>query len=130
MYEFALRQKLRFDTPVGRITLEDLWDLPLTSTTNGASLDNIAVALHKQIENAGISFVVPSHKTKEREVNQAKFDIVKHVIDVKMAEAKEASEAKDKKERKQKILAIMADKDDAKLRNMSMSKLEELLNDL
>ena len=34
MFQKASRLKLRFDSPKGLLSVEDLWDLPLTSAGN------------------------------------------------------------------------------------------------
>lgn len=34
IFEQASRQKLRFETSAGKLSIEDLWDLPLTSNNN------------------------------------------------------------------------------------------------
>jgi hypothetical protein len=36
IFEQATRAKIRFSTPVGMLSVEDLWDLPLTSTQGQA----------------------------------------------------------------------------------------------
>ena len=41
MFEQAARLKLRFETSRGLLSVEDLWDLPLTSA-RGASLERHA----------------------------------------------------------------------------------------
>ena len=85
MYEKALRMKLRFETPQGPLTVEDLWDLPLQTTrANRASLDDVARGLHLQLKSgADISFVDTAKKSDP--TAQLKFDIAKHIIDVRLA---------------------------------------------
>ena len=56
MFEQAARMKLRFDTPRGALSAEDLWDLPLTST-RGLSLNDIAITLHHALKHDTVSFV-------------------------------------------------------------------------
>jgi hypothetical protein len=126
-FEKASRLKLRFDTMRGALSVEDLWDLPLTSRGKGVTnLDDLARALHKQLKSGDdISFVVPERKSDE--TVQLKFDIVKHVIDVRIAEAKIVSEEKERAEKKQRILAIIADKQDEGLRNMPIEELQKAL---
>ena len=41
----ATQKKLRFDSTQGLLTVEDLWDLPLTGTNKKANLDDIAIGL-------------------------------------------------------------------------------------
>ena len=65
-FEKASRIRLRFDTPQGSLTVEDLWQLPLTSRTGRANLDDIAKSLNRQLkETAEESFVVKNNKTNE-----------------------------------------------------------------
>lgn len=42
MFIKASRTKLRFESPKGLLSVEDLWDLPLISTMGKANLDDIA----------------------------------------------------------------------------------------
>lgn len=122
-FEQASRLQVRFTTPKGSLTVEDLWDLPLTASNGGASLDNIAKGLNRQLKEADTeSFVVKA--TKADEVLQLKFDLVKHVIEVRLAEAEVAKNAKKKREDKQKLLEVLDRKKNAQLENLSVEEIE------
>lgn len=128
MFEQASRKKLRFDTVAGNITVEDLWDLPLTSVS-GASLDTLAKSLNKAVkESDEESFVVK--KTTLNEVLDLKFSIVKHVIEVRLEEIEQKENAAARKAKKEMIMGIIADKQNDKLKNTSIKKLEEMVAEL
>ena len=129
MFEKAARLKLRFDTSKGLVTVEDLFDLPLTVRNGGASLDNIVKGIARQIrETETESFVLTT--TKADTILQLKLEIVKHVIAVKKTEAEEAEQAANKKAQKQKILGILARKQDEALEGASEEDLKKLLETL
>jgi hypothetical protein len=130
MFDVATRQKLRFDSPKGLLSVEDLWDLPLTSTTGRANLDEIALSLHKQLRNTAdvVSFVDEQAKTDP--VSQLKFDIVKHVIETRKKENADALAAKNKAETKQRLLEVLAKKRDSTLEAMSEEDLLKKLAEL
>lgn len=126
----ATRLKFRYPTLSGQLSVEDLWDLPLSSPTGrSTNLDDIAKALHRQLkEDLDISFVRPV--VKKTEELQAKFDVVKLVIDTKVAERDDALAAKEKAEKKQKLMEIISKKKDAELEGKSVDELTSLLNSL
>lgn len=135
MFEQATRQKLRFDhTGVGPLTVEELWDLPLQKgpTRNGhgnPNLDDIARGLHSALKHDdNVSFVDKDRKSDE--TAQLKFDIVKHVIDVKLAEREAAKVKADNAVKKQKLLALIADKQDDSLKSLSIEELRRQLESL
>lgn len=126
MFEKASRQKLRFDTSVGQITTEDLWALPLTSATGKTNLDDIARGLHKQLKNGDdVSFVDVAKKSDA--VAQLKFDIVKYVIETRLAENEAKSQASAKADKKQRILQIVSEREDDALRSASVDDLKAML---
>lgn len=124
-FEKASRLALRFTSPQGSLTTEDLWNLPLTSV-KGASLDNIAKNLNRQIKEADTeSFVV---KTSEADAEtQLKFDIVKHVIEVRLAENEVAKNAATKKAEKVKLLEVLSRKQDAALEQKTPEEIEQMI---
>lgn len=130
IFELASRKKFRFDTSKGQVTVEDLWDLPLTSTTNRPNLDDIAKDLYKQMkEDKEVSFVKSSAAVSaDFNLIKAKFDIVKTIIDVKLAEADAAKKAKAVKEKNQRILELIAQKDDEALASKSREELLAMLS--
>jgi hypothetical protein len=127
MFQKASRKKLRFETPLGFLSVEDLWDLPLQS--GKANLDDIAKALFRRVKDQDtVSFVVKS-KTQD-DTLQLKFDIVKYIIDVRLAEAEVAETAKVNKEKKQQILAIIAAKENESLMGTSLDELRKMAESL
>ena len=129
MFAFATRKKFRFDTCKGQVTVEDLWDLPLTATNGRPNLDDIAKELYKKMKDENeMSFVKPtSQVNKEFNIIKAKFDIVKYIIDVKLAEAEAAKKAKEIKARNQRILGLIAQKEDEALASKSKEELLAML---
>lgn len=130
VFDTLTRQKLRFDTPQGQITSEDLWDLQLTSTKGRANLDDIARALNKQLKASGddVSFVTSPAKTDA--TVQIRFDIVKHVIDVKLAENAAARAKQESSEKKQFIMGILAQKKNDELMGKTPAELEAMLSSM
>lgn len=127
MFDKATRLKLRFTTSRGDVSVEDLWDLPLTSDTGRPNLDDVARDLWVKTNaaNANISFVTPEHKPEDN--NELALDIVKHIIAVRVAERDERLQAKAKSDKKQQILAILADKEVDALKGKSTEELQALI---
>lgn len=127
MFEKATRMRLRFETTAGLIDVEDLWQIPLTSNKGRPNLDDIAKDLHKKLKNDDeVSFVYKDKKPES--LDQLRFDIVKYIIDVKIAEREAEADATARKEKKQKILALIAEKQDENLRGKSLEELTEMVN--
>jgi hypothetical protein len=133
MYDKATRLKLRFDSPPGlvpqgQLSVEDLWDLPLTSVKR-VNLDDIAVLLNKELKATdSVSFV--NNTSRANEVTKLKFDIVLDVIRVKKEENEAEQAKRTNAEKKQKILALIDQKRDGELASKSVEELLALAKDL
>ena len=129
IFEQAARKKLRFASVQGLLSVEHLWDLPLTKpkTNDRAYLDEIAICLHGELKNATeVSFVTSSKKPNDAEL-QLKFDIVKHIIDVRVAENAAAATARTNAEKRQQLLELKARKESEKLGETSIEDLDKMI---
>lgn len=129
MFEQATRIKLRFESGAkGSLTVEDLWDLPLTHRGGGLDLDNLARQFALALREAEVgSFVTKTKKSDE--ILKLKFDIIKYIIDVKLAEADKAEQAKVLKGKRERILQILSEKQDESLKGKSEEELKKLLEE-
>lgn len=125
MFDKATRLKLRFDSALGLLAVEDLWDLPLTSNRGKANLDDIAKGLYHQIKESDVVSFVDDTKAAD-EVIQLKFEVVKHIIDTRKAEREAATQQQANAEKKQQILAIIAQKENENLATSSLDDLKAL----
>jgi hypothetical protein len=125
IFEQATRQGFRFSSKIGLITTEDLWALPLTSST-GVSLDGVARQLHKEIQASSVpSFV--EVKTESNSLLEAQIEVVKHIIAVKLEEKNIRDAARETAAKKQRIMELIQNKKDAALADMSIEELEKML---
>ncbi len=128
MFVQASRRKLRFPSSQGYISVEDLWDLPLTSTkSNQANLDAIAMKLDKEIKDTGVTRSFVTESTNANEELEIQFGIVIHIINIRKAENSAKILAAKNKESKEKIREILAKKKDESLSSKSEAELEEIL---
>lgn len=123
MYKKALRTKLRFNTTKGKLTTEDLFDLNLTD------LNNLAINLDKKLsETPRKSFI--SDITPDTQEDELRFNIVKDIITLKLAERDAANNAKVKAAEKAQLLEILHRKKNEALENLSVAEIEAKLANL
>jgi hypothetical protein len=128
----ASRQKWRFDTPKGALAIEDLWDLPLTSGTGKANLDDIAKSLFRKAKadnDEPTSFVTASAKPADV-VTPLKLEVVKYVIDVISTERTAAANAAARAAQRQLVMKAIDDKKANAINDMSVEDLQALLESL
>lgn len=125
----ATREKYRFSSPAGQLSVEDLWDLPLSSA-KGPSLDAVAKTLHRELKDAEgeVSFVRPAVKSTTE--LQAKFDIVKFVIETLVTERDAKTARAEKGAQRQKLLELLAKKKDESLEEKSPEELQAMIDAL
>ena len=121
MYKQASQLKLRFQTNVGLLSVEQLWDLTQTQLAN--AIKAVKKVLKKNDDDE-LSFL---EDTKEVDVeNQLRFDVLKDVYLTKKKEADEERTAASIKAHNQKIDTLIAEKQEGQLREMSIEDLEKL----
>lgn len=130
MFEIAVRNKMRFETAKGLISVEDLWDLPMmTKSPTAVSLDTVArkIAIDLAEQEKLNSFVAENGNEAAIETLKLKLEIVKHVIAVRKKEAVEKQEAAEKAAKRQKIKELIAQKEEDALSSLSKEELLEML---
>ena len=123
MYKKALRTKMRFSTTKGKLTTEDLFDLSLVD------LNNLALVLDKKLsETPRKSFI--SDIAPDTQEDELRFNIVKDIITLKLAERNAAQNAKAKAAEKAQLMEILHRKKNEALENLSVAEIEAKLAEL
>lgn len=121
MYKNATKSRLRFLTKVGQLSVEQLWDLSQNQLSD--AIKSVKKVLKKNDDDE-LSFL---EDTKEVDVeNQLRFDILKDIYLTKKKEVEELRNAADIKAHNRKIDSLIAEKQEGKLREMSIEDLEKL----
>lgn len=116
----ATKAKLRFSTPKGSLSTEQMWDLTLDQ------LDSLAVSLQEDYEaSKGKSFITKKSR-KDRGI-KLKFDVVLSILQTKMEDSDRASKALSTREHNSKILALIQEKREGALKDLSVEELEDML---
>lgn len=123
----AVRNKFRFESKAGLLSVEQLFDLPLTSNTK-ANLQDTAREISRQLREVEEDFV--GKKAEADQLLQDKLEIVKGVIEIRQAEAQAKAERDKKSEQRQKLSELIERKRDSELEGKSLEELQELLKSL
>lgn len=129
IFEQASRQKLRFETNKGMLSTDDLWNLPLQSTRGTLNLDDIARGINAKIKDSTVESFV-SKTTQASETESLRLDIVKRVIEVKIAEAEEKKNKVEAAEQKKRLLEALSNKKAESLNNMTEAQIQAELDKL
>lgn len=116
IYKKASKQKLRVQTAVGNLSVEQLWDLEVEQ------LDALAVSLEEEYKSSGKkSFLTVSSK-KDKEA-KLKFDIVLDILQTKIAIAEKASKAYETRQFNARIDELIAKKQETELESKDIDEL-------
>lgn len=124
MFEIATRTKLRFQSTKGELSIEQLWDVPLRSKDD-FNLDTVAKTVNKALKTISEESFVSTKKSTAQTKQEMALDIVKYVIQTKLDEEDAAATRAANKVKKEKLLAILAEKQDGKLSELSEKELQK-----
>lgn len=122
MIEKATRMKARWVFR-GQCSVEDLWDLEVEE------LDSIFKFLNAQSKQASEESLLGVPR-KENEILAVKLGIVRHIVEVKLAEALARKETSERRARKSQLLEIVQSKQDEELKGKSLDELRQLISEL
>lgn len=130
LYKLAAQTRLRFSSTKGELTVENLYDLPLTSK-NGSSLDSMACAVSAELKTMSEeSFVEPSNSNPRKKVLELSLDLLTDVIKTKQDENAARTLKAERDARAAKIRELLAQKRDQTLSEKSEGDLEKELKEL
>lgn len=124
IFESATRNKLRFASARGELSVEQLWDVPLRSRDD-FNLNAVAKSASKALKEISEESFVETSKTPEHARRELALAVVKHIIDRKLVEEVRAEERAAKKQEKEKLLQILAEKQAGKLSELSEKELQK-----
>ncbi len=124
IFEYATRTKLRFASARGELTAEQLWDVPLRSGDN-FNLNAVAKTASKAWKDLSEESFVEAAKTPEHTRREMALEVVKYVIEAKLAGEAAAKKRADNATEKKRLLEILAEKQDHKLSALSEKELRQ-----
>ena len=123
--EQASKDKLRFQTVKGNLTVEQLWDLPLDK--GEVNLYQLATELLVDTQNKpeqALSFFKKT--TSKNELAQLKFDIVKHIVTTKVAEIEDKTNEAVKQSEIAELDKLIAAKEAEAKAGLSLDELKAM----
>jgi len=124
IFEYAARHKLRFTSSKGSLTAEQLWDIPLRSD-DGFNLDVIAQTANKALKAASEESFVSTTRTPTHTRLEVALEVVKRVIEVKLADEAASKDRARKRAEKEELLRILAEKQKGALSKLSEQELQK-----
>lgn len=132
LFILATRNKYRFQSEVGQLTVEDLWDLPTTSQRSEAlTLSTLAQNINAKIKpTEGLEWLETHRENAEQEELKNKLAIIKYIVETRRAEAAARQEAESKAQLLAKLKAEQSRRKEQNLMDQSDEDLAKLIADL
>ena len=121
----ASRDRVRYQSSRGYISVEDLWDISLEE------LDGILVDLNTVLSQSEkrVSFLKTTQNREQEKLTVA-FEVAKAVLDVRVEEAQREKDKVANQKKVQTILALMEKKQNAALEELSLDELSAKVAEL
>lgn len=127
IYKQAVKQKLRFPSGRGLLTVEQLMDLPMTSTTGKLNLRDIATPIAEKLASKGLSVLSFFDKPTEDPTAKLQMAIISDIVASKQAENVAKSTAKAKETERAQLQELLAKKRAEVLGNLTAEEIEAKL---
>jgi hypothetical protein len=123
MYKQLIKDKTRFVTSKGELSLEQLFTLSINE------LDTLAVSLQEAYDKSNNKKSFIEKKTTKDKTLKIQLDVVLDILQDKLEEAEVAKTKAENKARNAKIREIIAEKQDTALANKSINELKSMLTE-
>ncbi|MDA3855234.1 MAG: hypothetical protein PF569_03175 [Candidatus Woesearchaeota archaeon] len=123
MYKKASKFKLRFQTPKGQLSVEQLWSLPMSELVS--TIKTAKKVIDINTGDDALSFLDESKKTDEKTL--LTFNILKDIYLTRMEEMETRRQTRENKVQNEKILSIIHEKKEGALKEKPIEELEALL---
>lgn len=123
MYKQLIKDKTRFVTSKGELSLEQLFTLSINE------LDTLAVSLQEAYDKSNNKKSFIEKKTAKDKTLKVQLDVVLDILQDKQEEAEAAKVKAENKLRNQKIREMIAEKEDDALASKSIKELKAMLVD-
>ena len=131
LFETATRLKYRFQSAIGLLSVEDLWELPLLKAgRQAACLNDVAKVIARTLREAEEESFVAEAGSSQTDLLSDKLELVKHIIQVKKAEQEANEKAEDRRKQKQQLLEILHEKRNDGLKALSIEEIEAKINEM
>ena len=129
IFEIASVNKIRFGTTKGELTTEQLWDLPLQSK-GGFDLDSVARSVNSTLRDLAEDSFVTTTTNPAKSTLELKLEIVKHVINAKLAANEDARTRSARSAERDKLVGILSERQDDELKKLTPEQLAERIKAL
>ncbi len=119
MYKQLIKDKTRFQTSKGLLSLEQLFEL------SKEDLNTLALTLDESYKSSGGKSFLAKKTSKDKSI-KLQFDVVIDILNTVMEEEDLQKEAASNKIHNQKIDAAIAAVEDKELKDMSVAELEKM----
>lgn len=124
LFETVTRNKLRFATARGQLSVEEVWDLNLNS------LDALAKAANKEVKATEEESFIPSARKRRNTDAETRLEILKYIIGVKVDEEASAKIRSEKREKAARLRELIANQQDKELASKSAEELKKMLAEM
>lgn len=124
IFKLAAKQKLRFQTTKGPLSVEQLFDLPLDSQSR-PSLNQLYIQLSEEVKAAETRGLMET--TRKSDVNTLRLQIVEAVFNEKRADNAAKSAELSESQKRAHIKQLIAQKKDEELAGKTVEELEAML---
>lgn len=126
MYKRATQLNLKFTTPVGIVSLQQLWTV---SISNLKSAITDAYNVLNKANSKELDFLQDFEQVGSEEETLT-YEILKDVYITRREAAKAKQNEQERKEKEQKLLEILAEKKESSLRSKSEEEIKKMLEEL
>lgn len=127
IFQQAAKQKLRFSTRLGPLSVEQVYDLPLTTRSgNGFDLDQLAQAVDSDLKASSVQSFVKKTTDRNKQ-DQLRMDIVLFIIQEKVEAQEAATKRAATAAERAKLIDALAQAEEKELGTLSQADIRAKL---
>lgn len=128
IFEKASRLGLRFKSEVGDLTVENLWNLPLSSPKQNTDIQRVARIVKRELDD--VEYDITGLQTNVQSENNLRLEILEHIVSVRQSEIKQREISIANSQKLAKLDEIIASKADNELTQKSIEELMAMRDEL